>query len=257
MNQTLHQNYVLVTGAASGIGRCVVETMLRKSRPVLAIDRDQERLASLASEYPEELLQTLTADLSNGEQLELAFAEQSNKLPPMHALAHCAGVWTGGSILNTQKDQWDHLIQNNLVATQNICRLAAKAMIPQQAGSIVVLSSNAARMPRLDMSAYCSIKAAVTMYTKCLALELSAHQIRCNVVSPGATQTPMQYRYQEYIAESQSSEALLTSFRIPVPLEGETQAQDIANIVNFLISDRAKSITMSDICADRGATLGV
>lgn len=91
---------------------------------------------------------------------------------------------------------------------------------------------------------------------ECLGLELAAHGIRCNVVSPGSTDTPMQRSLwgnrggaREVIAGSQDA------FRTGIPLGKLAAAQDIADAVLFLVSDRAGHITMQDLCVDGGATL--
>ncbi len=71
-------------------------------------------------------------------------------------------------------------------------RAVSKHMMQRKSGAIVTVGSNAANTPRMEMAAYAASKAATTMFMKCLGLELAAYNIRCNVVSPGSTETEMQ-----------------------------------------------------------------
>lgn len=253
MNSSTPKGLTIVSGAASGIGKSLVHALVQSSKQVLALDKDTHALKELARDYPKDKLSLRAVDLCDLESLGQQLAPFLRGQAPIDGLAQCAGVWLGGTTLETQREQWQHLLDNNLMSTRNICSLVAPTLIQQQRGAIAIVSSNAARMPRLDMSAYCVSKAALTMYAKCLALELAPHQVRCNIVSPGATQTPMQSAYQKYMEQS----VIDHRFRIPAPLPGQSQAKDIANILSFLLSERSGSMTMSDISADRGATLGV
>lgn len=250
------QATLLITGAASGIGLALVQHMLDRVPAIIAVDRNAKALEELSAQCPQGQLIPVVADLSDSRALAQTLGPVLRAHPSLRSLAHCAGVWSGGSILATDDPQWERLIEGNLWATKNICGLVAPSLIRAREGQIVIVSSNAARMPRLDMSAYCVSKAALTMYAKCLALELAPHQVRCNVVSPGATRTPMQAQYQDYRAQA-NKEGLDTRFRIPAPLEGTSEAQDMAALIAFLLSSSARSLTLADICADRGATLGV
>ncbi|MDF2662679.1 MAG: 2,3-dihydro-2,3-dihydroxybenzoate dehydrogenase, partial [Paenibacillus sp.] len=131
-------------------------------------------------------------------------------------------------------------------------------MMPRMKGSIVTVGSNAAGVPRMQMSAYAASKAAVTMFTKCMGLELARYRIRCNIVSPGSTDTEMQRSLwtDEHGAEAVIAGAL-DSYRLGIPLGKLAAASDIAEAVIFLASDLANHITMHDLCVDGGATLGI
>jgi Enoyl-(Acyl carrier protein) reductase len=111
------------------------------------------------------------------------------------------------------------------------------------------------------MAAYAASKAAVAAFTRCLGLELAAHGTRCNVVSPGSTDTPM-LRALPALATG-SADTLLDAciagaperFRVGIPLGRVAQPADIAEAVLFLLTDRARHITVQELIIDGGATL--
>jgi 2,3-dihydro-2,3-dihydroxybenzoate dehydrogenase len=108
------------------------------------------------------------------------------------------------------------------------------------------------------MAAYGASKAAAAMYTKCLALEVARYGIRCNILSPGSTDTQM-LRALWTGADSvrASIDGVADEFRVGIPLGKLAQPEDIARAALFLLSEEAGHITMHDLTVDGGATLGV
>jgi 2,3-dihydro-2,3-dihydroxybenzoate dehydrogenase len=107
------------------------------------------------------------------------------------------------------------------------------------------------------MAAYAASKAAAVMFTKCLGLELAGDGIRCNVVAPGSTDTPM---LRGMWADGDGAATVLAgspgAYRVGVPLGRIGAAEDVADAVLFLASDLARHITMHDLYVDGGAALG-
>ena len=126
-------------------------------------------------------------------------------------------------------------------------------------GSIVTVASNAAGIPRTSMAAYAASKAAAVMFTKCLGLEVAPLGVRCNTVSPGSTLTDMQRGMwttgDEEAAVRRVVEGDAKTYRTGIPLGRIADPSDIADAVAFLVSDRARHITMHDLYVDGGATL--
>ncbi|KYF48969.1 2,3-dihydro-2,3-dihydroxybenzoate dehydrogenase, partial [Sorangium cellulosum] len=168
-----------------------------------------------------------------------------------------AGVLRVSSALALTDEDWERTFAVNTRGVFNVGRAVARRMVPRRSGSIVTVGSNAARTPRVNMSAYAASKAAAAQWTKCLGLELAQHDIRCNVVSPGSTDTPMQ---RALWADDRGAEAVIAgnpaAFKLGIPLRRIATAEDVAAAVLFLLSDEARHITMHDLCVDGGATLG-
>jgi 2,3-dihydro-2,3-dihydroxybenzoate dehydrogenase len=130
-------------------------------------------------------------------------------------------------------------------------------MRERRRGVIVTIASNAARVPRMDMAAYGASKAAAASYTKTLGLEMAQYGIRCNVISPGSTDTGMLHSLWEGPASRAATiSGSLESYKLGIPLARIAEPEDIADAVLFLASDEARHITMQDLCVDGGAILG-
>lgn len=127
----------------------------------------------------------------------------------------------------------------------------------QRAGAIVSIASNAAQAPRVGMSAYCASKAALRSLCLTVGLEMAPFGVRCNLVSPGSTDTPLQRGlWQNPDAEQQTIAGFPEQFKLGIPLGKIARPREIADAVLFLASERAGHITMQDIVIDGGATLG-
>src|SRR5690606_1799960 len=114
------------------------------------------------------------------------------ELGPIGALANVAGVLRVAPALELTAADWAACFAVNVTGVVNVSRAVARRMIPRRDGAIVTVASNAARTPRVGMAACAASRAAAVMFPRCLGLELAAHGIRCNTVSPGSTDTPMQ-----------------------------------------------------------------
>ncbi|WP_370530703.1 SDR family oxidoreductase [Acinetobacter baumannii] len=173
-------------------------------------------------------------------------------------LVNAAGVLIMRSMLEAKTEDWETLFAVNVMAPIAISQQVAKHFCAKRRGSIVTISSNSARMPRMQLGMYATTKAALSHFCRNLALEIAPYQVRLNIVSPGSTLTQMQ---QQLWTDNAPPPAVidgdLSQYRTGIPLRKLAQPDDIANTVSFLLSDRAAQITMQEIVVDGGATLGV
>jgi 2,3-dihydro-2,3-dihydroxybenzoate dehydrogenase len=248
----------VVTGAAQGIGAAVVQTLLRHGVVVAAVDSNAERLSALVGELaPGHKLEGHVADVRDSRACDELMETVERSLGPVDILVNVAGVLRVGSVVEQRDEDWAAVFDVNVLGVLHCSRAAARRMIPRRSGVIVTVSSNAARVPRANMAGYASSKAAASMLTKCLGLELAGYGIRCNIVAPGSTDTEMQRSLwsgpQDRSAVIEGSPAI---YRVGVPLRRIAEPSDIADAVLFLVSDQARHITMHELCVDGGAALG-
>lgn len=244
----------LVTGATGGIGRAIVTSLLDSGVRVVATDLE-EALPETDGLGDERILWH-ALDVRDAQAIERVIATGEKQFGPISLGVHAAGVLSTLPVFETSPEEWQRVIDVNAGGTFNVTRALGNTMKSRGKGAMVVVSSNAAGIPRKNMAAYAASKAAATMLTRCLGLELAEHGIRCNIVAPGSTHTPMQTSmWTNGDGAAQVIEGDLASYRTGIPLGKLAQPKDIAQAAMFLLSDQASHITMTDIYVDGGATL--
>lgn len=195
-------------------------------------------------------------DVTDRPAVDALVARVEVEVGPIAILVNTAGVLVPGDAVDTDDDAWDRTFAVNATGVFTVSRAVARRMRPRGAGSIVTVASNAAGVPRAGMAAYGASKAASASFTRSLGLELAPHGIRCNVVAPGSTDTDMQRAlWADDEGERRTIEGDPATFRAGIPLGRIAAPEDVADAVRFLVSDRARHITMHDLYVDGGATL--
>jgi 2,3-dihydro-2,3-dihydroxybenzoate dehydrogenase len=249
----------LVTGAASGIGFAVAQALCESGARVALCDRDEPGLHAAADRLRTHTAQAglfiQTLDLRERAQVPRAVDAVESRFGPIEQLALVAGTLHMGSATQLSEEAWDDTFATNTTGAFLLARAIAPRMAARGRGAVVAVASNAARTPRVDMAAYAASKAALVMLIKCLGLELAGAGVRCNCVSPGSTDTPMQRALWSGSGPSPAIAGDPARFRLGIPLGRIAEPADVAAAVVFLLSDRARQITMQDLCVDGGATL--
>ncbi|WP_309062225.1 2,3-dihydro-2,3-dihydroxybenzoate dehydrogenase [Streptomyces sp.] len=248
----------LVTGAAGGIGEAVVRTLAARGAVVAMVDRNVDRLKDLAGQVRASggRAEAFPADVTDSAAVEAVVEQVERCLGPLAYLVNGAGVLRLGQARTLTDEDWATTFAVNTAGVFFVSRAVVNRMVERRRGAIVTVASNAAGTARVDMAAYSASKAAATMFTKCLGLEVSRFGIRCNVVAPGSTDTPMLTALWDDDTEQASVDGMPSVFRVGIPLGRIAQPQHIADAAVFLLSDQAAHITMHGLTVDGGATLG-
>jgi len=239
----------VVTGAAGGIGASVVAALARRGATVVAVDREQpvrDTSVKLA----------LAVDVTDSAAVDAAVADVEDTIGPIDFLVTVAGVLRVGPVTQTSDEDWRTVFAINTDGVFHSVRAVARHMVSRGRGAIVTVASNAARVPRANMAAYGASKAASSYLVRTLGLELAGHGIRCNIVHPGSTDTPMLHALWAAGGDPRSTlDGDPGAYRVGIPLRKLGSALDIAESVAFLLSDRAGHITMQELTVDGGASL--
>jgi 2,3-dihydro-2,3-dihydroxybenzoate dehydrogenase len=255
----LNGRLALITGAAQGIGAAVAHELARRGARIAAADADAERVRVLAAELVANGHDATghTVDVRDGAAVRALVRHVEDTRGPVDILVNVAGVLRTGELLDLSDEDWSAMLDVNTTGVLTVSRAVARQMVPRRSGAIVTVASNAGFVPRAGMGGYSASKAASAMLTKCLGLELARHGIRCNVVSPGSTDTSMlRSLWTDDDAPRATLEGSPAAFRVGIPLRKLARPEDIADAVAFLVSDEAGHITMHDLCVDGGASLG-
>jgi len=195
-------------------------------------------------------------DVTDANAVDTLVAEIEANLGPIDLAVNVAGILSTASVLDLTAEEWRRTFAVNTDGVFHVSQAVARVMAPRRRGAMVTVSSNAAGIPRQSMAAYAASKAATTMFVRCLGLELAPLGIRCNIVAPGSTRTPMQTgMWSDADGEARTIAGSLDTFKSGIPLAKLAEPDDIAHAVMFLLSDQAGHIAMSDLYVDGGATL--
>lgn len=248
----------LVTGAGQGIGAAVARLLAGHGATVVATDRDPAGIAALASGRPPDAgpgsITARQLDVRDAGAVEETVESAERDIGPLSILVNSAGILRPAAVADLTDEDWADTLAVNATGVVHTCRAVSRRMAGRGSGAIVTVASDAARVPRMAMAAYAASKAAAVAFTKCLGLELARSGVRCNVVSPGATDTPM----QRALWDGPGAPARVVGgdparFRSGIPLGRLARPEDVAESVVFLASDRARHITLHELHVDGGA----
>ncbi|MDH4608833.1 SDR family oxidoreductase [Pseudomonas sp. BN102] len=246
---------VLITGAAGGVGRALVQRFTQGGWQVFATDLDQQGLARLEADYP--LAGTLAGDIRKPGTCQDVVAATVAASGRLDALINAAGVWREGPVEAFSEADFDLVLDVNLKATFFMCS-AAIPHLKAAEGAILNISSDAGRQGNRNAAAYCASKGGVTLLTKALALDLAPFGVRCNAVSPGDIETPM-LRFQAERYGNGDPQAYYRELLAKYPQDGRArfiQPEEVAELAFFLCQPGARSITGADMAIDCGLSAG-
>jgi 2,3-dihydro-2,3-dihydroxybenzoate dehydrogenase len=249
----------LVTGAAGGMGSVIAARLGDSGARVALVDSNAERLRQVAKDLANANItaEPFPTDIRSSTEVEDTVTQVEDRLGPIDYLVNAAGVLRVAEGRELSNEDWNLTLDVNTTGTFYVSRAVANRMADRGRGAVVTVASNAANTPRTGMAAYAASKAATTMFTKVLGLELAQQGVRCNVVAPGSTETEMlSSLWTDGDWRRSSIEGVADQFRLGIPLGKVAQPGDVADAVLFLLSDRAGHITMHDLTVDGGATLG-
>ena len=249
MNISLKDKVAVVTGGTRGIGFAIVKALVESGAKVAIWGSRQETAdaasAKIREQYPDCNVMAMAPKLTEQKEVEEAMNAVVEKFGGIDILANNAGISQNIPLENYTDDDLEKIVDLNIKAVF-ICSKAAAHLMKEKGGSIINTSSVVSFYGQGLGSMYPASKAAVNGLTRALSRELGKNGIRVNAVAPGVTRTDM-------VASLPKNMVAPLLQRIPLARMGE--AEDIANAVVFLASDKASYITGAVIPVDGGAIL--
>jgi 2-hydroxycyclohexanecarboxyl-CoA dehydrogenase len=242
----------VVTGGGSGIGEATCHHLARRDHRVTVLDRQSEsaeRVAQAVRSAGGDAI-AVTADVTDRNALDAAFASARATYGPIEILVTCAGVCPFTPFEQITAEEWHRTVDVNLTGTFHCCQSVLPDMVAEQWGRIVMISSSSAQRGAARAPHYAAAKGGVVSLARSLALAYAPHGITVNNIPPSGIETPMQHRGQAS-GDLPVNEVLIKG--IPVGHLGTPD--DIAAAVAFLTSVEAGYITGQTIGVNGGQVL--
>ncbi|MDR3521866.1 MAG: SDR family NAD(P)-dependent oxidoreductase [Acidocella sp.] len=236
---------VIVTGGASGIGAATARLISAAGGYVGILDLNAEAGAAVAESCGKRAI-ALRADAGDENDVKAAHVILQSHLPPVTGLVNCAGApERPRPIEDCPVDEWTRIIDSHLRTTYIACRVFGSAMATRGFGAIVNLASVLSFRPG-PVLGYGPAKAAIVNLTESLAVYWARHGVRVNAVAPGWTDTPF-LRPPE-----RGHQRDLTPILRATPMGRLMRPEEIAEVINFLLSPAARIVTGTTIPCDGG-----
>lgn len=236
----------LITGATRGIGKQIAITLAKQGYNIaLNYRKENEELENTKKEIEEIGVQVLAVkgDVSNFEDCENFVKQVIERFGKIDVLVNNAGITKDMLLMRMKKEEFEQVIDTNLVGTFNVTKNVVPYMMKARSGRIINISSVVGISGNAGQTNYSASKAGIIGFTKSLAKEIASRNILVNAVAPGFIETNMTDVLKDDVKQEIAKN---------IPLKRMGTTQDVANVVKFLASDDSSYITGQVINVDGG-----
>lgn len=246
---TLENKTAIVTGGSRGIGRAICVALAKEGANVVTCyahgAEGANETVRLCEEYGVKAM-AVQADVADNEDVLAFVTRVKEEYGSVDILVNNAGITRDNLLLRMNEDDFDEVINTNLRGAFLCMKHVSKIMLKQRSGHVINISSVVGVRGNAGQTNYSASKAGLIGMTKSVAKELGSRGITVNAVAPGFIETDMTAKLPEAVVEEN---------RKSIPMQCLGTVEDVANLVTFLASERARYITGQVICVDGGMAM--
>ena len=242
---TIEGKTILITGAASGMGKATAVTCAKMGAKVVAADYNADGLSNTMSELEGEGHLSFVLNLAD----ENSWSEMLDDIPALGGIANCAGIANMNPFNFITREEMDRVFNINFFGPVLLTKSLIKAKKLNKGGSIVFVSSvDGPRIVHIGNSVYSAGKNALVGMSRNMAVDLASKKIRVNCILPGTTDTPL-------IRTANVTEESLAEIAKSFPMKRFGTPEDMAYGIIYLLSDASSFVTGTELVIDGGYTL--
>lgn len=251
----------LVTGGTLGIGLAVARRLARDGASVVICSNREDQVEATVAKLRDEDLEVrgIRADVTSRSDMEELVGFATETYQGVDVLVNSAGVQRYGTVVDTEEEVWDEVLDVNLKGIYLASKYTMLEMRRRGGGAIVNLSSVQAFASQKGVAAYTASKGGINALTRAMALDHAAENIRVNAVCPASVDTPMLRWSADLFRGEKSVEETVEDWGGMHPIGRVAKPEEVAEVIVFLASPRASFVTGGDYKVDGGmlAALGV
>lgn len=248
MPNSMSDKIVIVSGAAGGVGRAVVQKLSALGAHVCATDIT-DAVHELTNEKTNGNVITILGDVTRSADVEKIYAYAESQFGPVDGLVSNAGFIISKSILDTSEEEWDSVMNANAKSFFLMAKRALPSMLERGTGSIVATGSISSVVGLPTQAAYCASKGALLQLVRQMAVDYARQGVRINAVGPGSINTPFLTKYLDGLADPVAGAAAIKDAH---PLGRWAEPDEVADSIVYLVGPQSSFVTGQILMVDGG-----